>query len=391
LPSSHYDIVGLELESDLRTRRELLPEITEEYYQHLAGEVDIQATDRPEVVEVVRHSDGLIDVSIGTRSDGEDATTPYYNRRFAPEDTEEIRVYLHGGDDLVTVTGHGNTKIELRVISGDGQDKVINDSGRRGVTVYDSRREGGVVVEGGVVDRREYMAPELDRWAPQDWGSRRVWKGRFDIGGDIGPFLGARVVRETYGFRKDGYARQLSARLGYSFMLNAFTLGLDLSRRWENSKKIGNLNLLLSGIESINFYGFGNETQPPANDSAADVDRRVARLEPSMKLALSRDWTFSLGVPFQYSKTMDDSGTILGTTNPYGTGDFWQAGLRVGLVHDSRNVPTWPTSGVLLDLQAAFYPEVFDVEDGSFRSLEGVASGVHSVFRFLALAGRIGA
>ena len=56
-------------------------------------------------------------------------------------------------------------------------------------------------------------------------------------------------------------------------MLNAFTLGVDLSKRAENSKKIGNLNLLLSGIESINFYGFGNETQPPANDSAADVDR----------------------------------------------------------------------------------------------------------------------
>ncbi|UCH84966.1 MAG: BamA/TamA family outer membrane protein, partial [Candidatus Latescibacterota bacterium] len=91
------------------------------------------------------------------------------------------------------------------------------------------------------------------------------------------------------------------------------------------------------------------------------------------------------------SKTMDDPGTILGATNPYGTGDFWQTGLRIGLVHDSRNVPTWPTSGVLLDLEGAFYPEVFDIEDGSFRSLEGLASGVYSVFRFLALAGRIGA
>jgi hypothetical protein len=60
LPKSHYDLVAEDTAVILRIRRDKLPEIAEAYYCHLAGEVDIQATETSEVIKAKCLDEGFL-------------------------------------------------------------------------------------------------------------------------------------------------------------------------------------------------------------------------------------------------------------------------------------------------------------------------------------------
>ena len=85
-------------------------------------------TDAPELVEARRLDDGGLELSVRRASaDGAPAGEPYFRRRFEPGVTDEVRVYLHGGNDKVLVTGGRRGGALLRVVGGDGAD-VLDDS-----------------------------------------------------------------------------------------------------------------------------------------------------------------------------------------------------------------------------------------------------------------------
>jgi hypothetical protein len=174
LPPSHYDLVAEEVIATLKVRRDKLLEIADKYYRHLAGEVDIMATHTNDVVEAVRLEKGMLEISIFATEDGEKLSPPYYHRIFDPKDTKDIRISLHGGSDRVNITGAGPNKIKLRIISDSGQDELTDTSAKKGTKVYDSRKEGGVVVQGAKVDRRPYTPPKPVGFQlpPRDWGKQ---------------------------------------------------------------------------------------------------------------------------------------------------------------------------------------------------------------------------
>src|SRR5439155_1142132 len=64
---------------------------------------------------------------------------PYFRRTFDRRETEEVRLYLHGGDDRLAVRGSDGSGPVLRVIGGAGDDELA-DSSRGGRTwLYDDR------------------------------------------------------------------------------------------------------------------------------------------------------------------------------------------------------------------------------------------------------------
>jgi hypothetical protein len=391
LPKSHYDLVAEDTAAILRIRRDKLPEIAEAYYRHLAGEVDIQATDASEVIEAKRLDEGFLDLSIFATQDGEKLSTPYYHRIFDPEDTNDVRLFLHGGDDRMIVSGDGPDKIKLRIISEAGQNTVTDTSKEGGTRVYDSRKQGGARVQGTKVNRKPYIPPKPTMFAlpARDWGSKRLWYGAIDINGDLGLLLGVGLSRERYGFRRDPYASRWSTSVAYATLLRNFriTAAYDITR--ENSKVFGSVDLLISGIESLNFYGYGNETPMPEDEDLAYVNRRVINLKPAVKFSLAPHWDLQLGVFLDYSKTMDNPDTIAGVEDPYGTGEFWQAGFLTELVFDTLDSHAWPSRGTYLRIKGDYYPEWLEIEEGDYGSLEGLFAGVYPLSKRFVLAARI--
>ncbi len=56
------------------------------------------------------------------------AAEPYYRRRFDHEETDEVRLFLHGGNDRAVVRGPGDGGVQVRVISGKGTDEVADSA-----------------------------------------------------------------------------------------------------------------------------------------------------------------------------------------------------------------------------------------------------------------------
>src|SRR5205823_4853749 len=93
LPPEYYQKSGAALDRALRRRRDHLPQISDRYYALLAGVVEIHGTDDRDIAEIERLPGGRVSVRLSARAGG----APFYRRTFHRQETEEIRLYLHGG------------------------------------------------------------------------------------------------------------------------------------------------------------------------------------------------------------------------------------------------------------------------------------------------------
>ena len=131
---------------------------------------------------------------------------PYYRRRFLANETREVRIHLHGGNDRVVRTGAAGGPILVRVIAGGGAD-VVDDSQSGGTDVWrdagtvEVQRGSGTKVRGDV-----WVNPEPVKGAP--WIEPRSF-GHFSDGDadhratapTPAPFSAYGLTRTAWGFR----------------------------------------------------------------------------------------------------------------------------------------------------------------------------------------------
>ncbi|HEU4680610.1 MAG TPA: hypothetical protein VFS51_02615, partial [Gemmatimonadales bacterium] len=122
LPPEHYRLQGRTLAEALRARRDGLPEAAKRYYELLAGQVDVNGTEEAEEAQLTRASDGDVELTLSRRHE---KGAPYFTRHFERGVTQEIRVFLNGGDDYAIVRGDGGG-IRLRLLGGEGQDQLVD-------------------------------------------------------------------------------------------------------------------------------------------------------------------------------------------------------------------------------------------------------------------------
>lgn len=392
MPAEHYDLVGRGMGEVLRHRRAGLGKIAGQFYHHLAGEVDIHGTDEAEIFEITREDLGFLDVSVFRTDEGARESTPYLHRRFNPGETDDLRLYLHGGDDRVTIRGDGENTIGIRVVSGEGDDRVEDGSRAGGTRVYDDRKEGGVPDGTGLkLIRRQYSPPPHPpgQLPPSDWGSRTRYAGSMFVSGELGFYAAVGLIHERYGFRKQPFSYRIVPYIGFSTSKTAFRFDLDSEGRLENSRMFGRVSILASGIESVNFFGFGNETPLPADEDSADVEQNLLRLEPSIGFDISSKSEVTIGFPVLYSTTEKNENTVVGLTTPYGSQDLWQAGVRGEFELDTRDQGSASRSGAQILLNGGYYPDAFDlVED--FGWVEGDVKWYYSPVRKFTFAARVG-
>jgi hypothetical protein len=339
----------------------------------LARQPDVHATDEAELVAVERERDGVVRVTVSPTS-GAAEGVPYFSRRFDPRETSEIRLYLHGGDDRVSVRG-GASPILVRVIAGAGADLVVDSTGTGRLRLYSSDRDQTV---GRVsVDRRPWSHAE--GWAPegpppQDWGGRwqpLIW---FSYGPDVGAFLGGGGFRTAYGFRHVPFKSWLRFRGGYASQARTGRGDLVATFFKSNSRLRVQLAARASGVEILNFHGFGNETPAAGAREFYRVTHSQFTLAPSLVIPLggSVDWT--IGPFVKYSSTKDTPGRFITTLLPlYGAGKFGQAGVQSELRVDTRDVAADARRGVFLRAQGSVMPNLWDVTS-TFGAVEGEAA-----------------
>ena len=285
-PEALYRKYGSELEAALRNRRDHLPEASSDFYTMLSREVDVHATDVPELVDIQHHADRSVTVSMRPRAPRMSRRT--FQRRFVPDETREVRVYLHGGEDVAVARGE-RAGIKIRVI-GAPVDRLLDSTRVGGVLFYPDRTERTVEKE-QPKDTRKPGREEPDStkdeasgprdpdampsetfgpaergddflvMPPIDWGHRWVnlpW-GAFHRG--QGVVLGIQTNRFGYGFRATPYRTRVKLKVGWAFA----AMGPRLEGYWEDKEFVtpglgARVEFHASKVEVARFYGFGNET-----------------------------------------------------------------------------------------------------------------------------------
>jgi hypothetical protein len=369
MPAAYYRVNGAKTVARLQARRDRLPWLADRFYEMLADEAEVQATDKDDVAEIGRTGD-----TVTVKLSGPGHSGPYFQRTYRAADTSEIRIFLKKGNDRVVTRGSGDP-IKVRVIGGPGSD-TVDDSASGHTHVYDHEGENRLVAGPGTKEsNKPYTHPVDKRDYPlRDWGTQRIPALLVSGGGDLGLFIGGSVDFYTFGFRKHPFASHQTLRAGYSTALTGFKAEYEGEFAHTNSRKMRRLYAKVSEVEIVRFHGFGNETTADRDSDFYKTPQRQFVLNPSFRLGLDAPVDLSIGVIGKYVQPDLIAGRFLTETRPYGATDFGQVGPRVALVVDKRNRPKTATRGAILSAAGTFYPKAWDVEE-NFGEAHGEMAG----------------
>jgi hypothetical protein len=302
----------------------------------------------------------------------ESGGTTYYSRRFDVDETREILVYLHGGDDTAIVSGNTDKSILVRVIGGNGTNTFVDSStvggSRHPTRFYDAGKTEGAT------------------YGPDTTFERRPWEHRYgtmlpplnDDGASIRPSVGLSstdrlgltpkfgVTRYSYGFLDRPYESMLSVQGAWATGFNGGSVAVLMDRRFESSPLHVSALGRVSDIQVVGFNGFGNATSDSGHaQSFFDVHQRQWLLNPAVGLSLG-SWTdISLGPVVQHSVVDSARSPFLAETRPYGFGTFDQAGLMLNAKYERVPAPgedqTFVRDRYLVQATGAYYPAMWDV------------------------------
>lgn len=377
MPPEHHALVGEDVARALRLRRDALATAAAELYRVVFHYADVQGTDAPEYAGAERRADGSLRLVIRLADAPGDTT---FDRTFTAAETREVRLYMHGGADSVTVTGGGPGEIVLRAIGGAGADRFVDASASdAGANVF---YDGGdaTAVTMGPGTRFVRRAPERPfSWHEDhrelDWG--HAWAPRPGVGydADRGLVLSAGLTHDRYGFLKTPYSARTRLRVGWSFGLAEPLVDYRLHMRDFLRGSDLRLEARLSGMEIIDYYGLGNESVASGPVSFHRVPHKQIVLAASASFGDGERRQVSVGPVLQYLWT-DTVGvaTYLAGAEPYGSGRFGQLGLRATLEVDGRDTDGTPARGYLVEGGASFFPKAIDADRGEFGEMHGQAA-----------------
>ena len=363
LPPEIFAENGPELTGALKLRRDNLREPVADLYDLLAEAVDLYATDAPDLAVIDRTDPDFVTVSL---ADPQRAGAPYLQRRFSANETREIRLHMKRRDDRILVRGDGGGGIKIRVVGGRGDDVIQVEDSRQELYLYDS--EGQNVVSGsgapGLDDRgfEEWVWSEEDRDQPRDWGGRTLPIFGSLYSSDLGVVIGTGVRLERYGFRKTPFSSAFDITGAYS--VSKVTGRVAVAGRFNraNSPIFTTFRLRYSGLDVLDFYGFGNDT-PSGGSRFHEVDHEAASFETAVGVSGGSGHELTVGLIASRSSTSENSGRFFRDLRDtlYGAVNFWQAGATASVAFEPPVDHNESANRLRVEVRGATFPEVFDV------------------------------
>ena len=272
------------LRSHLRSRRDLLPKVARDFYDWLATEVDVHGTDEADRVVVDRFADGRLSVTIHGKNEAL-SSPAFYTRTFDPGETREVRVYLHGGNDVGVVRGSSANDIAVRLIGGGDDDFLADSAGGGGTHFYDEKGKNTYVRKNTSVSEKEWKVPRQGGgirfdapWRP-DWGRSISFGPAFHFveGGGLVAGIGPRY--RVSGFRR--LPHKLEAGGNVLIATGSGLPGVDgyYDYRFENSPNALMIESRATRYEAFRFFGYGNNS-PKLSRAESLVNQDLVAVEP---------------------------------------------------------------------------------------------------------------
>ena len=345
----------------LIARRDALPAQAKAYYRQLAVDVDVVLSGGADWAEAEREEDGGLTLTIRSEPGGR----PFFERRFRPDETTEVRLYLGGGGDHLTASGPDRGGTLLRVIRDPAVELVGVDA--TGIEIHDPEVPHDLHIE----DPIEAGIP------PRDWGSSTGIGPRIAYDADLGVMLGGAATRTDYAFRRAPYGSKVRFTGEYATGAEGFRLGLDADIRRSDRRKRFFLHLGGSQLEVVRFAGLGNETPPPAETSDYDVHQWRFTLAPSYEYSPTEHLQLTVGPVLRYTTTSLDPAHVVGAERQLGATGFGRLGAAAKLSAEAPDTLR-PEPRARVELGASAFAPVWSA-DRSYGDVRADAS-VHLPF-----------
>jgi len=121
MPAPYWEVSGPALAATLKQRRSGLRRMATEFYLLLATYPEVHATAADRSAQLLRHPDGSVELRLSS----------WFERRFAPGETNRIDLYLPGPAAGFAVTGDPRGGIPLRLLDAVGREVALPDSVKR--------------------------------------------------------------------------------------------------------------------------------------------------------------------------------------------------------------------------------------------------------------------
>ena len=257
-PPEIRDISGGNIIADLKARRQYLADEVMQYYRFLSEHVSITGSDKKELFDITRNSDGTVQLKIYKITKEGEQSSLMYDRTFDPQVTEEINLYGFGGDDKFLIAGN-NDKIKIRMIGGDGEDVFENKGSGGGNIAYDMKSEKSTL-SGDMRDKRanDTLVNSFNQLGYKY--NQVIPFVSFNYNRDDGLYLGFSLKFIRHGFRKDPYKNMHQFNVQYAFSTQAFNVRYYA----EYISVFGKTGDLLTDIDikapnnTSNFFGYGD-------------------------------------------------------------------------------------------------------------------------------------
>lgn len=359
MPPEVFRISGEKIIKDLKSRRSHLIEFAEGYYNFLAKEIDITASEKKEYIEISDNTNGDVTVVIYDLGKEGNKKRQLFRRVFKSDETHEIRVYGWSGRDTYDVNLTGTSRINVRLIGGiEDDDYKVNSKGK--LHIYDDREQK--ISVNGKADLNLSRDSAIHEYRYESFKYNKI---------GLSPslyyskqhvlYVGLAYSNLKYKWRKYPYASLHEMYVHYSPTQNALRTGYAGAVY----KFIGNWNLILNAnydwVSVINFFGIGNETQRVS--SSADF-YRIRSESGYLTAGLSHDLGLHASItiaPFlQTVKIINDADRFLakdflgGNVNPdyFKTKKF--AGVSASLKVQQMDDFVVPTKGYRFTASASY-------------------------------------
>jgi hypothetical protein len=257
-PREISPISGSFLANTLKERRKYLADEIMQYYRFISEKVNITGSDKKELFDITRNSDGSVQVKVYKITKEGEQSLLMYDRTFDPAVTDELNLYGFGGDDKFVLSGNGD-KIKIRMIGGEGDDSFENKGSGGGNIVYDTK-EGNNKLTGDLRDKRanDTLANSFNRLGFKY--NQVIPLLSFNYNKDDGLFIGFSLKFIKHGFRKDPYKNMHQFNFQYAFSTQAFNVRYYA----EYISTFGRTGDLLTDIDihapnnTTNFFGYGD-------------------------------------------------------------------------------------------------------------------------------------
>lgn len=366
-PANVYALTGEQTIHTLKARRDHLQDYALEFYESLAKNVNVVGTDKKELFLIENMSPEKLRITVHKISKKGNTEQVIYDRIFRADETKEVRIYGMDDDDQFTILGETKSKVKVRIIGGEGEDEIFDDSNNaaQNVKLYDRRNATLIASEESSFKSRLSNKPDINDYNKYEF--------KYDVllplvygsyNRDDGVFLGGGFQYTQHGWRKEPFASRHRLLADVAVATGAFNI--EYKGEYANVFGQWNLETVIDIQKPVvnNFFGLGNES---VYDVGLGIDYYRIRVEDnSYYLAfhnqIGNTGKFLFGVHHKTIEIDERDNTYITSPgfNEFPTDNLFNdrrhyGGLYGTLEFDTRDEKLLPTRGLYWENEVSSY------------------------------------